>query len=76
MALVVKNPPADTGDGRDAGSASGPEDPLEESLAPHSSSLCPENLTDRGAWGCIMSQESDTTEMTLNACTHFENVKK
>ena len=58
MALVVKNPPADTGDGRDAGSASGPEDHLEESLAPHSSSLARRISRTEGPGGasCCKSQ--------------------
>ena len=39
MALVVKNPPANTGDVRDVGSIHGWEDPLEEDRATHSSIL-------------------------------------
>ena len=38
-ALVVKNPPANAGDLRDAGSVSGWEDPLEKGVAIHSSIL-------------------------------------
>ena len=38
LALVVKNPPANAGDVRDAGSL-GQEDPLEEGMATHSSFL-------------------------------------
>ena len=37
MALVVKNPPANSGDVRDAGSVPGQEDPLELEVATHSS---------------------------------------
>ena len=37
MALVVKNPPANAGDGTDAGLILGQEDPLEEEMATHSS---------------------------------------
>ena len=69
LALVVRKPPADE-ETQGRGSASGSGDPLPLQYS------CLEKLTDRGAWGCIMSQESDRTEMTLNACTHFENVKK
>ena len=36
-ALVVKKPPANAGDLRDAGSIPGREDPLEEGMATHSS---------------------------------------
>ena len=39
MALVVKNPPANAGDIRDAGLILGLEDPLEEEIATHSSIL-------------------------------------
>ena len=39
MMLVVKNLPADAGDVKDMGSVPGLEDPLEESLATHSSLL-------------------------------------
>ena len=37
LALVVKNPPGNAGDLRDAGSIPGGEDPLEEGMATHSS---------------------------------------
>ena len=36
---MVKNPPANAGDIRDAGSIPGREDPLEEGMATHSSIL-------------------------------------
>ena len=39
MVLEVKNPPANAGDIRDAGSIPGQEDPLEEDMATHSSIL-------------------------------------
>ena len=39
MALVVKNPPANAGDVRDAVPSLGWEDPLEKEMAPHSSVL-------------------------------------
>ena len=39
MALVVKNPPANAGDIRDAGPIPGQEGPLEEAMATHSSVL-------------------------------------
>ena len=39
VVLVVKNPPANAGDGRDMGSTVGWEDPLEEGMVVHSSIL-------------------------------------
>ena len=39
MALVLKNPPANTGDVRDMGSIHGWKDPLEDDMATHSSIL-------------------------------------
>ena len=67
MALVVKNPPAYTGDARDAGwipglgrsPGGGPGNPLQYS--------CLENPMDRGAWRATVHrgrEESDTTKVT------------
>ena len=39
VVLVVKNPPANAGEVRDAGSIPGQEDPLEKGMATHSSIL-------------------------------------
>ena len=39
VTVVVKNPPANAGDVRDAGSVVGQEDPLAEGMATHSSIL-------------------------------------
>ena len=39
MVIVEKNPPANAGDIRDAGLIPGSEDPLEEGMATHSSTL-------------------------------------
>ena len=39
VAPVVKNPPANTGDSRDAGLTLGGEDALEEGMAAHSNTL-------------------------------------
>ena len=50
VALVVKNPPANAGVIRDAGSIPGSgRSRLEESMAIHSSNSCLENPMDRGA---------------------------
>ena len=48
VALVVKNLPTNAGDVRDAGLIPGQEDPLEESMAIHSSIL---------AWGVPWTEE-------------------
>ena len=61
---MVKNPPANAGDRRDAGwipgqvGSPGQEDPLEKETATHSS-IHLENPMDRGAWG---RKKLDTTE--------------
>ena len=39
VAIVVKNPPANSGDARDLGSILGQEDPLEKRVATHSNNL-------------------------------------
>ena len=49
VALVVKNPPANTGDLRDVGLILGQEDSLEEGMATHSSTL---------AWEIPWTEES------------------
>ena len=51
--LMVKNPPANAGDIRDAGSILGWEDPLEKQRATHSNIL---------AWKMLWTEELDTTE--------------
>ena len=49
MVLAVKNPPATAGDTGDAGSIPDWEDPLEEGMATHSSTL---------AWGIPWTEET------------------
>ena len=63
---VVKNPPANAGDIRDAGSIPGREDPLEEEMATHSGYLCLKNSMDIGTWQATVPGiiELDTTEVT------------
>ena len=61
VALVVKNPPANARDIRDAGLIPGWEDPLEEGMAIHSSILAwrtPWTEEPGGLWS-IGSQRSD-----------------
>ena len=58
MALVVKNPPANAGDIRDAGSIPGSgRSPGGEHGNPFQYS-CLKNLMDRGAWHTIGSQRA------------------
>ena len=66
VALVVKNPPANAGDRRDAGSIPGlGRSPGEGNGNPLQDS-CLENLMDRGVWQATVHgvAESDTTEAT------------
>ena len=71
VALVVKNPPANTGDIRDVHRSLGREDPLEEGMATTPVFLPGESQGQRSLagyspWG---GKKSDTTEGTL-ACRH------
>ena len=50
VALEINNPSVNAEDIRDAGSILGQEDPLEEGMATHSSSLAWRIPMDRGAW--------------------------
>ena len=63
---MVKNPPISAGDAGDVGSVLGPENPLEEEMATHSSILDWEiSWTEEPGWLQFMrSQESGTTEVT------------
>ena len=70
--LVVKNPPANAGHGRDTGlipglgrsPGGGHGNPLQHS--------CLENPMNRGVWQATVHRitASDTTEVTLHRCTH------
>ena len=62
MALVVKNPPANTGDVRDAGVIPGFGDPLEEEMATLSSILVWSIPWTEESGG--LTEESDMTETT------------
>ena len=66
VALVVKNPPANAGDARDAGSVPGQEDPLEEGMATRSSVLAWRIPRIEDLEGCSPQghKELDTTEVT------------
>ena len=55
MVLVVKNLPANAGDGRDTGSILGQEDPLEEGIIIHTSIL---------AWGIPWTGEPGRLQST------------
>ena len=57
MALVVKNLPANAGDIRDLGLIPGLEDPLEEEMATHSSSILVWRIPMvRGAWQATVNR--------------------
>ena len=65
-ALMIKDPPADSGDSRDAGSFLGQEEPLEEEMATHSSILAwriPWTEEPGGQWSKRhwVAEESDMT---------------
>ena len=66
VALVVKNPPAEAGDIRDAGSIPGLGRPLRGGHGNPLQYSCLENPMDRGAWQATVHRvtESDTTEAT------------
>ena len=72
---LVKNRPANAGDARDTGSFPGWEDPLEEEIATHCSSLAwripwteePGGLQSYSPW---RRKESDTTKATQH-CTVY-----
>ena len=68
---MVRNPPANAGDVRDAGFL-GQKDPLEEDMATHSSILAWRIPVDRGAWRATVHRvaESDTTDSADLACTY------
>ena len=63
---MVKNPTANAGDRRDVGSIP-EENPLEEGMATHFSSLAWRIPMDRGTWPATVRgghKESDMTEVT------------
>ena len=67
VTLVVKNPPAKTGDVRDLGSIPGLGRSPGEGNGNSLQYSCLENLMDRGAWQATVhgiTEELDTTEAT------------
>ena len=54
------------------------EDPLEETMATHSSILAWRIPVDRGAWWAAVHRvaELDTTTATSHACTHVRSFNK
>ena len=71
MALVVKNPPANAGDGRDAGSIPGLGRPPGEGNSNPLQYSCLENSIDRGAWGAIVHVVAKS-QTQLSVHTHFK----
>ena len=62
---MVKNPPANAGDIRNAGSIPGSGRSLEEGVATHFSILAWRIPMDRGAWWAVsMGSQRDMTEVT------------
>ena len=73
VALVVKNPPASSGD-KDTGGSPGSEDPLEKGMATHPCILAWRIPIDRGAWWATAHgvTESQTQLKRLNIAHHFQ----
>ena len=69
VALVVKNPSANVGDIRTRVWSLGPEDPLEEGMATHSSILV-YRIIDRGAWQTIVHGISKNQTQPNWLCMH------
>ena len=69
---MVKNPPTNAGDIRDAGLIPGLGRSPEEGHGDPLQYSCLENLLDRGAWQAMVHRvaESDTTEVTEHARMH------
>ena len=78
VALAVKNPPANAADARDAGLIPGWEDPLEESMATHSSIFAWRILMDTGAWWTTAwgHIEMETTERISTAHSTHRDYKQ
>ena len=69
MALVVKNPPANAGDGRDAGSIPGLGRPPGEGTSNPLQYSCLDNSIDRGAWWATVHGVAKSQTL-LSAHTH------
>ena len=64
VALVVKNPPANSEGARDVGSIPALRRSLEEGMATDSSIFCLENPMDRGAWWAnVLSKAKSQTQL-------------
>ena len=69
VALLVKNPPANAADARDAGSVLGREDALAKEMAIHSSILAWGIPLDRGAWRATVHRVTQSWTQ-LSTCQH------
>ena len=71
MVLVVKNPPANPGDGRDRVRSLGQEDALEQGVAAHSSILAWKILWTEepgGLWSTRSQSQTQLKGLSFHAC--------
>ena len=81
VVLVVKNPPANAGEVRDAGSIPGQEDPLEKGMATHCSILAweiprTEEPGGYSPWGCKESDITKQLTFTFNKNKYLQQTLK
>ena len=69
VVLVVKNPPANSGDERDTGLIPGQQDPLEEGMVTHSSIHGQRSLAGYSPWGHKESDTPENAHARLDLCT-------
>ena len=72
---MIKNPPANAGDTRDAGSIPGLGKSLEKGNGNPLQCSCPRNPTDRGFWQATQSMELQRVRYDLATKQHKEGQK-